>query len=193
MLGVFAVQHSVMARAAFKRWWTQRIPASVERSTYVLSASLVLLVLFWQWRPLPAICWRLEGAPRFAMQTLYALGWLLVLGSTFLISHTDLFGLRQVMAARAGRGYESPPFVLRGLYRIVRHPLMLGFLVVFWAAPTMSVGHLVFAFASSAYIVAGVLLEERDLVATLGDPYVRYRARVPMLIPGSKRAARDPR
>lgn len=193
LLTVFAVQHSVMARPAFKRWWTRFVPATVERSTYVLASSLALALLLWQWRAMPAPVWHVESeALRIAVHVLCAIGWLLVLGSTFLISHFDLFGLRQVWRhARGAQPAGESPFVVRAFYRIVRHPLMLGFLVAFWAAPTMSVGHLLFALMTTGYIVFAVkCLEERDLIAQYGETYRAYQRQVPMLLPwrGPRRA-----
>jgi len=185
LLAVFAVQHSVMARPAFKRWWTRFVPPAIERSTYVLLASAVLALLFWQWRPIPAVVWDVTWQPgRVALWTLFAAGWATVLVSTFLINHFDLFGLRQVYLAWRARPYTALPFRTSMLYRTVRHPLMLGFLVAFWAIPTMTVGHLLFAAGTTAYILLAVRLEERDLTADLGEPYRDYRTRVPMLIPG---------
>lgn len=186
LLGLFAVQHSGMARPGFKRWWTRVIPASVERSTYVLVSSLLLVVLFWFWRPLPQTLWEVEHpTARMAIFGVSMLGWLLVLTSTFLINHWELFGLRQVW--RAGQPLEQAleqPFVVRALYRIVRHPMMLGFIVAFWAAPTMSLGHMLFTLMTTAYIVLAVrCLEERDLIAQFGDTYRDYQRRVPMLLP----------
>ncbi len=189
LLLLFAAQHSVMARPAFKRWWTRFVPPVVERSTYVLASSLALALLFWQWRPLPAPVWDVQ-APwgRVALLALAACGWLLVLASTFLINHFELFGLRQ--AWRHGRPAIDTPFVTRAFYRIVRHPLMLGFLVAFWAAPTMSAGHLLFAVATTGYILFAVkVLEERDLVAQFGDTYRDYQRRVPLLLPWPRRRA----
>jgi len=186
LLGLFAVQHSGMARPAFKRWWTRFVPAPIERSTFVLLSSLVLALLFWQWRPLPLRIWSFDGD--LARGTLYAVsaaGWLLVLSSTFLINHFDLFGLRQVWRYAKQRGpAPDAPFVTRAFYRIVRHPLMLGFLIAFWSAPTMSLGHLLFALMTTGYILIAVkFLEERDLIAQYGDTYRVYQHRVPMFLP----------
>lgn len=190
LLTLFAVQHSVMARPAFKRWWTRYVPPVIERSTFVLATSLVLALLFWQWRPLPLRLWYVEGdAARWALYGLSAVGWLLVLASTFLINHFDLFGLRQVWRHARGHGpAPDAPFVVRALYRIVRHPIMLGFLIAFWATPTMSLGHLLFALVTTAYIVVAVkFLEERDLVAQYGEAYRAYQRKVPMLLPWRRR------
>jgi methanethiol S-methyltransferase len=192
LLLLFAAQHSVMARPAFKRWWTRFVPPVAERSTFVLASSLALALLFWQWRPLPAPAWDIDPPwLRGALHALSASGWLLVLSSTFLINHFELFGLRQ--AWRHGRPPLETLFVTRAFYRIVRHPLMLGFLVAFWAAPTMSTGHLLFALATTGYILFAVkCLEERDLVALYGDTYRDYQRRVPMLLPWPRRASRHP-
>ncbi|MFW6199112.1 MAG: methanethiol S-methyltransferase [Gemmatimonadota bacterium] len=190
LLMLFAVQHSVMARPAFKSWWTRVIPKSVERSTYVLLSSLALALLFWQWRPLDAVVWNVEGEiARNAVWSLFGLGWLLVLLSTFMISHTDLFGLRQVWLRWKEGSYRPLEFQLSFLYRFVRHPLLLGFIVAFWATPTMTAGHLLFAVATTGYILVGIRLEERDLVRTHGKAYQRYRAETPMLVPNPLRAA----
>lgn len=189
LLALFAVQHSGMARPAFKRWWTRFVPQPIERSTYVLVSSLVLALLLWQWRPLSPLVWNVENQiARFALYGLSALGWLLLLSSTFLINHFDLFGLRQVWFHARRHQAMDEPFVTRAFYRIVRHPLMLGFLVAFWATPTMSLGHLLFALMTTAYIVVAVkFLEERDLIALYGDTYRDYQRRVPMLLPWPKR------
>ena len=189
LLGLFALQHSAMARPAFKRWWVRLVPKSVERSTYVLAASLCLALLLWQWQPLPALVWRSKGAGAEMLWALYALGWVLVLVSTFLISHTHLFGLQQVSARFRGHPPCDPPFRVEGLYRYVRHPIMFGFVIVFWSAPAMSWGRLLFAAAGTAYIVVALRFEEHDLVAHFGQRYRDYRARVPMLLPRPGRMA----
>ncbi len=190
LLGLFAVQHSGMARPGFKRWWSRFVPAPVERSTYVLVSSLLLLALFWLWRPLPQVLWDIQHpVARMAIYGVSMLGWLLVLTSTFLINHWELFGLRQVWRAGQLELALEQPFVVRALYRIVRHPMMLGFLVAFWAVPTMSLGHMLFTATTTAYIVLAVrCLEERDLVAQFGDTYRDYQRRVPMLLPLRRRS-----
>lgn len=184
LMSLFAIQHSVMARKPFKRWWTQFIPAVVERSTFVLFASLALILLFWQWRPIPMIAWEITD-PHLAMAImgLSFVGWLLVLLSTFLINHFELFGLHQVAVSLVGREMPEPRFKAPGFYKFVRHPIYLGFMIAFWAAPAMTVGHLVFAGVTTAYILLGVYLEERDLMELFGDEYSRYRQRVAMLVP----------
>jgi protein-S-isoprenylcysteine O-methyltransferase Ste14 len=183
LLGLFAVQHSVMARPAFKRWWTTIVPASCERSTYVLISSLLLLFIFWQWRPIITTVWHVEGAPAILLTAICWIGWLIALTSSYLIDHFELFGLRQVFAALRGTMVRVLPFKTPLLYQVVRHPLMLGFLLAFWATPHMTAGHLLFAVLNTGYIVIGVRLEERDLVANFGASYERYRQRVPMLLP----------
>jgi protein-S-isoprenylcysteine O-methyltransferase Ste14 len=189
LMSLFAVQHSVMARKQFKRWWTQFVPASVERSTYVLFASLALVLLFWQWRPLPDEVWHIAD-PQIAAAIvgLSFFGWLLVLTSTFLINHFELFGLHQVVNNLVGRPMPEPRFKAPLLYNFVRHPIYLGFMIAFWAAPVMTLGHLLFAAVTTAYIFVGIFLEERDLVDLFGDEYRRYQKTVSMLVPWRKSA-----
>lgn len=188
LLTVFAVQHSVMARQWFKRRWTQIISPVIERSTYVLCASLALLLMFWQWRPLGFEIWSVESTgARIVLWTLFAAGWGTVLVVTFLINHFDLFGLRQVWLALVGKPYSRVPFRTPLPYRFVRHPLYFGFLLGFWMTPTMTLAHLVFALATTAYIVLAIQFEERDLVTEHGADYEAYRRSVPMLVPGSGR------
>ncbi|MCW2661909.1 MAG: hypothetical protein JWP83_3061 [Mycobacterium sp.] len=188
LVGAFGVQHSVMARPAFKAWWTRFVPPSMERSTYVVLSSAVLVLLYWQWRDMPAVIWDVrQPAGRLAVWALFWLGWAIALASTFMVSHFDLFGLRQVYLAWRGKPYTHIGFNARLLYRLVRHPLMLGFLIAFWAAPTMTAGHLLFSIAMTGYILIAVQLEERNLVAELGDEYRDYRREVPMLLPGRTR------
>ncbi len=184
LLSLFAIQHSLMARPGFKRWWTRSIPQAAERSTYVLISSVALLLLLTQWRPMTAPVWTVTApAAQLALKALFWLGWLTVLLATFMIDHFDLFGLRQVYVNFAGRPYPSPEFQVKWLYRYVRHPIMTGFLVAFWATPQMTLGHLIFAVATTGYILIGTALEERDLVAIFGDAYHEYCGTVWGLLP----------
>ena len=190
LLGLFAIQHSVMARPAFKRWWTQFVPQPIERTTYVLLASLVLIALFVYWRPIPAPVWTVENPIAVAALTAtFWLGWGVLFLSTFLINHFELFGWQQVYARLRGRALPEPVFRTPFLYKRVRHPLYLGFLLAFWATPVMTMGHLLFAVATTFYILLGIYLEERDLVGLFGDQYRRYRDEVSMLIPFPARKA----
>jgi protein-S-isoprenylcysteine O-methyltransferase Ste14 len=196
LLLVFAIQHSVMARPAFKRWWTRIIPASCERSTYVLISSVLLILIFWQWRPIVTTIWHVEGWPAAMITAMFWMGWLIALVSTFQIDHFELFGVRQVVDALRGAADRMQAFKTPLLYRLVRHPLMLGLLLAFWATPHMTAGHLLFAVMNTAYILVGVRLEERDLIAAFGASYEHYRRRVPMLMPrlfGSGAAASEAR
>ena len=189
----FGLQHSVMARLGFKTWLKGRLPASAERSVYVLLASAMLMLLFWQWRPLPAVLWSADSAIGSAIGwAVFAAGFGLVLLSTFLIDHFDLFGIKQVVRQFFGHDAVPARFVTPLLYRIVRHPLYLGFVLAFWGGPSMSVGHLLFAGAMTAYILVGIHFEERDLVRQLGERYADYRGRVPMLVPGLRIGPRAP-
>jgi protein-S-isoprenylcysteine O-methyltransferase Ste14 len=187
LMSVFAIQHSVMARPAFKQWWTQLVPASVERTTYVLAASLALALLLWQWRPMPTVIWHIADPNiAIAVMVLSFIGWFIVLTSTFLINHFELFGLHQVANNFAGRPMPAARFRTPLFYHFVRHPIYLGFIIAFWAAPTMTIGHLLFAAVTTAYILVGIQLEEHDLIDIFGDQYRVYKQRVSMLLPWRK-------
>jgi protein-S-isoprenylcysteine O-methyltransferase Ste14 len=188
MLGIFAVQHSLMARPAFKQWWTKIVPKPAERSTYLLFSCLVLFLMFWQWQPMGGLIWDVQDpVGRGFLFSLSVFGWLLLLAATFLINHFDLFGLRQVTLYLLGREYTRLRFRTPGLYKLVRHPIYVGWFFVFWATPTMTIAHLVFAVATTAYILIAIRFEERDLVNELGRDYEDYRHHVPMLIPLAKK------
>lgn len=187
LIVLFGLQHSVMARMGFKAWLKQKLPASAERSVYVLLASLVLMLMFWQWRPIPGVLWSAGSMVGVAVGwTIFALGFAMVLLSTFLIDHFDLFGLKQVWRQFVGRSAEPSRFVTPFFYRLIRHPLYAGFILAFWGTPTMTGGKLLFAAAMTAYILIAIRLEEKDLVHQLGERYEQYRQEVPMLVPGSK-------
>ncbi|MGH7025108.1 MAG: methanethiol S-methyltransferase [Caulobacteraceae bacterium] len=190
VLGIFAIQHSVMARPAFKRWWTRLVPGPAERSTYVLLSTLALALILWQWRPIPGVAWRV-GDPNLAatLTVLSLVGWGVVLVSTFLINHFELFGLQQVFAYFTGREPIAPSFKTPLFYKAVRHPIYVGFIIAFWAAPVMTWGHLLFALGTTGYIFIGIFFEERDLVGAFGDTYRDYRARVAMIVPFWPKAA----
>ena len=192
LLGLFAIQHTIMARPGFKCWWTKIIPVQAERSTYVLAASLILALLCWQWRPMSSVVWSVESSiGRTVLFVLFGLGWGTVLFSSFIINHFDLFGIRQVWFYLTKREYHHVEFKTKSLYRYIRHPLMLGIIIGSWATPLMTTGHLLFAVASTAYILIGIQFEEHDLVQFLGNDYDNYRHRVPMFIPFLRRRSDD--
>ena len=190
LLTLFAVPHSIMARPGFKKAWTKIIPEPMERSTYVLQSSLLLILLFWLWRPMTGVIWDVTGQPvAYIFWALFAAGWILVLLSSFLIDHFDLFGLRQVWLYWQGKEHESKPFTTPSLYKYMRHPLYLGWFLAFWATPSMTTGHLLFAIVTTAYILVAIRLEERDLVEHFGDDYVEYQKTTPMVFPFPKKSA----
>lgn len=188
LLGLFALQHSVMARKGFKKWWMRYIPVEIERSTYVLFTNFALLLLFWQWQPLGGVIWNIQNPiVQYIMYGIFALGWLLVLVTTFVINHFDLFGLRQVWLQLVGKKYTNLGFVTPGPYKMIRHPLYLGFILAFWVTPVMTVAHLVFVLATTGYILIAIQFEEKDLVNIHGGDYANYRKRVPMIFPYGKK------
>ena len=190
LMSLFAIQHSVMARKGFKRWWTQFVPPAIERSTYVLFATLALIALLWHWRPIPTVVWEVtDPTVAMALTGLSLFGWIVVLSSTFMINHFELFGLHQVVNNLIGRKMGEIRFKTPMLYKLVRHPIYLGFIIAFWAAPVMTMGHVLFAAVTTAYIFVGIMLEERDLVAEFGDEYRDYRERVGMIVPKPRRDA----
>jgi len=190
LVALFGLQHSVMARPGFKRAWTRVVPKEIERPTYVLASSAVVIALFAAWQPIPVALWHTEGVWAAVLQAGALLGFGIVLYSTFLIDHFDLFGLRQVFLAWRGRAYTEKRFVTPQLYRFIRHPLYVGWIASFWFAPTLTVGHALFASGMTAYILIAIRYEERDLEAALGEPYRRWRSRTPMFVPRVRRRNR---
>jgi protein-S-isoprenylcysteine O-methyltransferase Ste14 len=192
LMGLFAIQHSVMARQRFKRWWTQFVSPAVERATYVLAATLALMLLLWQWRPIPTVVWEtIDPTALMALTGLSLFGWIFALASTFMINHFELFGLHQVANNLLGRRMGAARFKTPMLYKLVRHPIYLGFIIAFWATPVMTAGHFLFAAVTTAYIFVGIMLEERDLVDQFGDEYRNYRQRVGMLAPKFGRVTKE--
>lgn len=188
LLGVFALQHSVMARQGFKKWWTKFVPVQIERSTYVMFTNFALILMFWQWQPMGGVIWNVQDPTiQVILYGIFAFGWLMVLVSTFLINHFDLFGLRQVWLQLIGKKYTNLGFVTPGPYKLIRHPLYFGFLLAFWATPTMTVAHLLFAIATTGYILIAIQLEEKDLGSIHGRDYAEYKKKVPMLLPFGKK------
>lgn len=188
---LFGVQHCIMARPWFKRWWTRIVPAAIERTIFMMATCAILGLMFWQWRSMPTVIWSVEGTAAVVMHAIAFVGWVIVLLSTFLIDHFDLFGLRQTWLAFRGKPYTQKPFAERSLYRHMRHPLMFGFMVSFWVAPVMTVGHMVFAGAFTMFVLVALVFEERDLVALHGSSYRDYQRRVPKLLPFGARRRDD--
>ncbi|MFN3244045.1 MAG: methanethiol S-methyltransferase [Planctomycetota bacterium] len=188
LITLFGVQHGVMARQPFKRWLRTLVPPAIERSTFVLATVAVLALLYWQWRPLPDVVWQLDGVLATVAWSVFGLGWLIAVLSTFLIDHFELFGVKQTIAAFRGRAFEPPRFAEKGFYRYMRHPLMFGMLLSFWSVPTMTVGGLVFAATYTVYILIALQIEERDLLSAHGPDYASYQRRVPMLLPLPRRS-----
>ncbi|RPJ05874.1 MAG: isoprenylcysteine carboxylmethyltransferase family protein [Deltaproteobacteria bacterium] len=190
LVSLFALQHLIMARQRFKRWWVRFVPEPMERSTFVLAASSCLILLFLFWQPIPVIVWKTGNQVlQWILRVAFLLGWILVVASTFLIDHFDLFGLRQVYLHFRGKAYNPVSFQVNSLYRSVRHPMMLGFLIALWSTPVMTIGHFILAAEFTAFIFIGLWFEERDLVRYFGQTYLAYRQETPLLIPGLKRRA----
>lgn len=187
LIALFGLQHSTMARPGFKAWWTRYVPKPIERSTYVLITSIIFLFMFWQWQPIPTVVWQVDNPiAAGALRVLFAFGWGLALLASFLIDHFDLFGVRQVVLHWRNQPYTHPPFAMPWLYRLVRNPLMLGFVIAVWSTPVMTLGHLLFSATMTGYVLIGIHFEERDLMKVLGEPYLRYREATPMLLPWPK-------
>lgn len=185
---IFAIQHTIMARPAFKRIWTRAIPKAMERSTYVLFSNLALILLFWQWRPMRGVVWSVNSSwGQLVLWGLFLAGWFIMLTGSFMISHTDLFGLKQAADALENKPNISPEFMTPGYYKYIRHPLMLGFIISFWSTPFMTVGHLLLAALATGYILVALKFEEHDLITYHGGKYIEYKKNVPMLIPFTKR------
>jgi len=189
LLALFAIPHSIMARPGFKQWWTTIVPKHIERSTYVMQGNLFMILLMWQWQPMVGVVWRVENTVgALILWSLFGIGWVAIVISSFMVNHFDLFGTRQVYLHLLNREYSPLEFKTRGFYNYVRHPLMVGWIVAFWATPDMTVGHLVFAIGTTVYILIAIQIEERDLVKFHGEAYEGYRRRVSMLVPFKKKS-----